>query len=39
MKTLHDYLRAILSGICPKTDTGCMMEVLAWRMTAEGRYT
>lgn len=37
MKTIHDYLRTILSGVCPKTETGCMMEVMAWRMMSEGR--
>ncbi len=38
MKTIHDYLRVILSGICPKTETGCMMEVMACRMMCDGRW-
>lgn len=38
MKTIHDYLRCALSGVCPKTTTGCMMEVMAWRMMFEGRW-
>lgn len=38
MKNLHDCLRVVLAGICPRTKTGCMMEIIAYRMMCDGRW-
>ena len=37
MKTIVDIMRAILSGLMPKTDTGINMEVLSFIMAYDWR--
>ena len=32
MRTVFDILRAILSGPCPNTEIGILMELLAYNM-------
>lgn len=38
MKTLHDYVCAIIVAYLPSNDTGRKMVTLAHRMLFEGRY-
>lgn len=37
MATIHDILRAIISGLMPRSETGIIMELLAYGMAYEGR--
>lgn len=38
MKTVFDILRAILSGPCPRTGTGIIMEIISFNMVYDGRF-
>lgn len=38
MKTVFDILRAILSGPCPKTEIGIIMEIISFNMVYDGRF-
>lgn len=37
MKTLHEIMRAIISGIAPRSETGIRMELLAYHMAYDWR--
>ncbi len=37
MATIHDIMRAIISGIMPRSEIGIRMELLAYGMAYEGR--
>lgn len=38
MKTLHEIMRAIISGIDPRSETGIRMELLAYNMAYDWRF-
>ena len=38
MKTVFDILRSILSGPCPRTETGIIMEIISFNMVYDGRF-
>ena len=38
MKTITDIIREIISGICPRSETGHIMSMLAIEMAYEGRF-
>ena len=37
MKTVRDILKAIISGQCPNTEIGILMELLAYNMAYDWR--
>lgn len=37
MKTIPDIMKAIISGLIPKTNTGIIMELIAYSMVYDGR--
>lgn len=37
MKTIPDIMKAIISGLMPKDETGIRMELLAYAMAYDGR--
>ena len=37
MKTIPEIMRAIISGIMPRLQTGISMELLAYEMVYDGR--
>lgn len=37
METIRDVLRAIISGIMPRSETGIIMEMIAYDMAYGGR--
>lgn len=37
MKTIHEIMREIISGLMPKDETGIRMELLAYSMAYDGR--
>lgn len=37
MKTIIDIMKAIISGLMPKDETGIRMELLAYAMAYDGR--
>lgn len=37
MKTLHEIMRVIISGIDPRSETGIRMELLAYHMAYDWR--
>lgn len=38
MVTIHDILRAIISGLMPRSETGIIMEMIAYEMAYDGRF-
>lgn len=38
METIHDVLRAIISGLMPRSETGIIMEMIAYEMAYDGRF-
>lgn len=37
MKMVEDIMRAIIDGLMPRSEVGCIMSHLAWCMAYEGR--
>lgn len=37
MKTLQEIMRAIISGPCPRTEIGIIMELLSYNMAYDWR--
>ena len=37
MKTIPEIMRVIISGLMPKTNTGVIMELIAYSMVYDGR--
>lgn len=37
MKTIPDIMKAIISGLMPRTEIGIIMELLAYSMAYDGR--
>ena len=37
MKTVHEIMQAIISGLMPRSEIGIRMELLAYGMAYEGR--
>ena len=37
MKTIPEIMRVIIGGLMPRSDTGCIMAMLAVGMVYEGR--
>ena len=38
MKTVRDIMKAIISGTCPHTEIGILMELLAYNMAYDWRF-
>ena len=38
MKTLHEIMRAIISGIAPRSETGIIMELMSYNMAYDWRF-
>lgn len=38
MATIRDILRAIISGLMPRSETGIIMEMIAYEMAYDGRF-
>ena len=38
MKTIPEIMREIISGLMPRSETGIIMELLAFSMVYDGRF-
>ena len=38
MKTIPEIMKAIISGLMPRSETGIIMELLAFSMVYDGRF-
>ena len=38
MVMVRDVLRAIISGLMPRSETGIIMEMIAYEMAYDGRF-